>query len=163
MKLQVTWANRQEVLAYLLGFAGARAVEPLMEAVGRAAIRVQDVIRNNLEAMVYSQPMSPSGYQRTRTLFRSAHAAKPSTEHSGDEAAAFAGANLAATDPMTVVERRGDQIVSEVGSWVSYSEFVHEGVKQPSRPFVAAALPDAERIMEEEIEAAVLRMAARPR
>lgn len=161
MKLRVNWANRGGVLQYMRGFAD-RAADPLMEGVGRAAIRVQAAMRENLEAMVYQKPISPGGYQRTRTLFRSTHAARPSNDHSGDEGRAFAGEDLAASEPLDVVERRGDQIMSEIGSWISYAEYVHNGVNQPSpRPFVSAAADAAEQIMEEEVAAAVIRAAAR--
>lgn len=162
MKLTVNWTNRSEVLSYLRSFAGARAKQPLMEAVGRAAIRVQQIVRNNLESMVYSQPPASSGYARTRTLLRSAHAARPSTDHSGDEGRARGGADLVATQPLDVVEMRGDTIASEIGSWISYSEYVHQGVDQPSpRPYLRSAEDQAGDILEEEVDRAVEQMARR--
>ncbi len=140
---------------------GEPSIDKLERAVGRAAIRVQQAMRQQLDSMVYAQPPAASGYVRTRTLMRSTHAAKPDADHGADESRATGGSDLAATDPSDVTERRGNQIVSEIGSWIGYSEFVHEGVNQPSpRPFVTATLPDAERAMQEEVERAVREMAA---
>ncbi len=161
MRLTLRWVNRGQWDASMRNLRGERSLAMLEEAVGRAAIRVQQVMRQQLDRMVYAQPPAASGYARTYTLMRSTHAAKPGTDHGADEARAFGGADLAATDPTDVTERRGNQIVSEIGSWAGYSEFVHKGVNQPSpRPFVTATLPDAERALQEEVERAVQRMAA---
>lgn len=131
----------------------------LEEAVGRAAIRVQQAMRENVERMVYAQPASPTGYTRTHTLMRSIHAARPDADHGGDESRAAGGADLAADRPSEVVERRGNHIVSEIGSWISYAEHVHTGVNQPQpRPFAAQAVQAAERALQEEVERAVRRM-----
>lgn len=130
----------------------------LEEAVGRAAIRVQQAMRENLERMVYAQPTSPSGYIRTHTLMRATHAARPDADHSSDESRAAAGEDLAANSPSEVVERRGNQIMSEIGVWISYGDFVHSGVGQPPRPFVAQTAQMAERALQEEVERAVRRM-----
>lgn len=131
----------------------------LEEAVGRAAIRVQQAMRENLERMVYAQPTSPSGYTRTYTLMRATHAARPDADHSSDESRAAAGEDLAANSPSEVVERRGNQIMSEIGAWISYSDLVHSGVNQPQpRPFVAQTAQVAERALQEEVERAVRQM-----
>ena len=140
---------------------GEPSLNKLEAAVGRAAIRVQRAMREQLERMIYAQPPSASGYVRTRTLMRSTHAAAPGIDHGADESRASGGADLAATDPHDVTARRGTQIVSEIGSWISYAEHVHAGVNQPSpRPFVAAVVPDAERALQEEVDRAVREMAA---
>ncbi len=164
MNLSVNWSNKQAVLDYLMSFTGPPAAAPLMAAVGRAAIRVQERMRQQLDSMVYAQPQASSGYIRSRTLYRTTHAARPSNDHSGDEDRARGGADLAATQPLEVVERRGDTIASEVGSWASYAEKVHEGVRQPSpRPFVASVEQDAIDILNEEVMRATQQMAARKR
>lgn len=139
---------------------GEPSLNRLEEAVGRAAIRVQRAMRENMERMIYAQPQSATGYVRTRTLMRSAHAASPGVDHGADESRAASGEDLVATAPTDVTERRGTQIVSEIGSWISYAEHVHEGVNQPSpRPFVTATVSDAERALQEEVERAVRAMA----
>ena len=140
---------------------GEAALSKLEEGVGRGAIRVQQAMRQRQEAMIYSQPPAASGYVRTRTLMRSTHAAAPGTDHGGDESRASGGGDLVATDPTNITERRGNQIASEIGSWIPYAEYVHEGVRQPSpRPFVTATVLDAERALQEEVERAVQAMAA---
>lgn len=162
MRLTIEWINRPEFTQFLARMGDSpHGTSQLITAVGRAAIRLQKEMRQNLEAMVYSQPPAASGYVRTRTLMRSTHAAKPSSDHSGDEGKALGGMDLAATAPRQVAEKIGNQIVSEVGSWISYAEHVHAGDNQPSpRPFVAAAENEAERILEDEVSKAVQRMAA---
>jgi hypothetical protein len=160
MRLTLRWVNRNQWHASVRKLQGAPNINKLEEAVGRAAIRVQQAMREELERMIYAQPPAAGGYIRTRTLWRSTHAASPDTDHGADESRAAGGSDLAATDPTTVTERRGKKIVSEVGSWISYSEHVHAGANQPSpRPFVAATLPKAERILQEEVERAVREMA----
>ena len=134
----------------------------LEEAVGKSAIKVQDIIREDMESMIYSQGPSPSGYVRTRTLIRSAHAARPSNDHGSDENRASGGADLKATKPREVVERRGKNLVSESGSWISYAESVHEGRgmgERTAKPFITRALNDAQNILNEEVLEAVLRVA----
>ena len=162
MQLTIRYANRQQIQNYLRSFAGPKAHKPLQEAVGKAAIRIQTAMRNNLEAMVYSQPQAASGYVRTRTLYRATHAAHPSSNHTGDEARASGGEDLAAHDPLQVVEMRGDTIASHIGVWISYAQFVHEGVNQPGpRPFMGDLDKDAADIMNEEVTQAILMMAHR--
>jgi hypothetical protein len=153
---RATWHGLKESLNFFerLGLAVEQIVG---RGVGRAAIRSQDIIRGHLENMVYNQPPAASGYQRTRTLMRSVHAASPSATHGADESRASGGMNLAATDPTDVIERRGGQIASEAGSWIARAAYVHAGVNQPQpRPFVQAAVPAAEAALEEEVMAALL-------
>lgn len=161
MKTTLRWINREQWLTSMRNLGGASGLNKLESGVGRAAIRVQQAMREQLERMVYSQPPSASGYVRTRTLMRSTHAASPNVDHGADESRASGGEDLAATNPTDVTERRGSQIASEIGSWISYAERVHEGVNQPSpRPFVTAIVPDAERALQEEVERAIQEMAA---
>ncbi len=162
MRLTINWANKQQTLSYMRAFAGPRASKPLQESVGKAAIRVQAAMRDNMEAMVYSQPQSATGYMRTRTLYRATHAARPSNNHSGDEARAGAGEDLAAHDPMQVVEMRGGTIASHIGVWISYAEHVHEGINQPGpRPFMRNLEKSATDILNEEVTQAIMVMAQR--
>ncbi len=160
MKLTIRWVNREPWLASMRKLGGESSLVKLEEAVGRAAIRTQKVMRDQLERMVYSQPPAASGYVRTRALMRSVHAVVPGANHGGDGSRAAGGGDLAATSPNDVIARRGTQIISEVGSWISYAEFVHEGVNQPSsRPFVTASVSDAEQALQEEVERAIREMA----
>ncbi len=164
MSLTINWSNRKAVLEYLASFAAPPSAKVLMEAVGCAAIRVQERMRQQLESMIYSQPTSTSGYERTRTLFRSTHAARPSNDHSGDEDRARGGTDLAASKPMDVVERRGDTIASEIGSWAGYAQKVAEGRgrgERTPRPFVDSVEQDANRILDEEVTRALQRIASR--
>lgn len=162
MRLTIRLANEQRVLNYMRDFAGPRAAKSLQEAVGKSAIRVQEAMRNNIQSMVYAQPQSPTGYVRTYTLYRAAHAARPSHDHSGDEVRAAGGEDLAAHDPMQVVEMRGDTIASHIGVWISYAYFVHEGINQPApRPFMRNLEKQATDIMNEEVTQAITVMAAR--
>ena len=112
MKFSIRATNMPQVMAYMGTFSGARGLLLLEEAVGKSAIQVQDIIREDMESMIYSGGQGPSGYERTRTLLRSAHAARPSNEHGSDEDRAFGGADLKATKPREVVERRGKNLVS---------------------------------------------------
>lgn len=132
--------------------AGRLGETALLMSVGVAAVRIQDVMRRHLEAMIYSQPPAASGYQRTRTLYRSAHASPPGVNHSGDEARAAGGADLAATAARAAGRVSGSTFGSEVGSWISYADFVEQGINQPSpRPFVEATEQEAGDIMTEEM------------
>ncbi len=161
MQLTIRWPNKQSTLNRMRAFTGPKASKPLQEAVGKSAIRVQAAMRHNIESMIYAQPTAPSGYVRTYTLHRAAHAAHPSTDHSGDESRAAGGEDLAAQNPMQVVEMRGDTIASHIGVWISYAEFVHKGVNQPTpRPFMSNLEQQATDIMDEEITQAIMRMAA---
>jgi len=121
MRISAKWLNRAEWLSYMRSLMSPSRLVHLERGVGRAAIRVQQMMRENLESMIYQQPPAASGYVRTRTLFRSTHAAAPGTEHGGDQSRAFAGGDLAATVPENVVVRRGTEIASEVGSWIRYA------------------------------------------
>lgn len=160
MQLTLRWTNRGPWNASLGKLRGDPSLNLLEEAVGRAAIRVQQAQREQLQRMVYSQPPAAGGYVRTNTLMRATHAASPSKDHGADFVRAKGGEDLAATSPVDVVERRGNQIASEIGAWGGYFEYVHQGVNQPSpRPFVEATLPDAERALREEVERAIQKMA----
>ena len=135
---------------------GVNAERVVGRGVGRAALRVQEDIQNHVENMVYSQP-STRGYTRTHTLARSVHASHPNADHGGDESRAHGGQNLAATSPDGIVEASGGVLVSEVGSWISYAAFVHQGINQPQpRPFIEFALPAAETALEVEIMQVIL-------
>lgn len=160
MRIEVRWINRGPWLASMKALGGPATFDALEEAVGRAAIRAQDAMRQNLESMVYAQPPAPGGYIRTRTLLRSTHAASSDTDHGADEGRAHAGEDLAATSPAGLATRRGDEVSAEAGSWISYSEFVHDGVNQPTRPFVTAAVPTAQQALQEEVERAIQRRMA---
>ncbi len=150
------WHGLKEALDFL-NRLGVNAERIVGRGVGRAAIRTQETIRDNLMNMVYSQPSQAGGYERTYTLMRSVHAAKPSADHGGDEMRAQGGQELAATSPEAVVEASGGVLESEVGSWVSYAGYVHNGVNQPQpRPFVGNAVPAAEAALETEIMTAIL-------
>lgn len=158
------WHGLKESLDFLFRL-GATAEQVVGRGVGRAAIHTQDTIRGHLYNMVYAQPSSASGYQRTYTLMRSVHAAPPDADHGADEGRAHGGADLAATSPEAVVEASGGVLVSEVGSWASYASLVHDGINQPQpRPFVAVAVPAAEAALGKEVMAVILQeFAAAPR
>ncbi len=145
------WQGLKESLGFIERF-GAGAEPIIGRGVGRAALRVQEDIRNHVENMVYSQPPSASSYLRTYTLMRSVRAASPDADHSSDEARAHGGQDLSATSPGGVVSASGGVLVSEIGSWISYASLVHKGVNQPQpRPFVAVAVPAAEAALDSEI------------
>lgn len=170
VSFRAEWHGLKESLNFIHRL-GAKAEKIVGRGVGRAAIRTQEAIRGHLMSMIYAQPSQSGGtggsrgYERTYTLMRSTHAAPPSADHSADEIRAHSGMDLAATDPHSVVEASGGVLESEVGSWASYAGYVHEGINQPQpRPFVEAALPQAEAALEDEIMKAILReFAAAPR
>lgn len=136
---------------------GVNAERVVGRGVGRAAIRVQEDIRNHVENMIYAQPSASTGYQRTHTLMRSVHASHPDADHVSDEARAHGGQNLSAMSPDSIVEASGGVLVSEVGSWISYAALVHQGINQPqSRPFIAVAVPAAEIALDTEIMKVIL-------
>lgn len=132
------------------------AYEPFFaEGTGRAAIRLQGVMRKALNDMIYSLP--EGRYQRTGTLMRSAHAAHPRANHSGDQGRARAGEDLAATNPLSVVQRRRTTFVSHIGSWIGYAAFVHQGAGRGARvpkPFAAPVGVEAPSILHQEIQKA---------
>ena len=149
------WTGLKESLGFIERL-GVNAERVVGRGVGRAAIRVQEDIRNHVENMIYAQP-APRGYVRTHTLMRSVHAAHPDADHSSDEGRARGGQNLMATSPDGIVEASGGVLVSEVGSWISYAALVHQGVNQPQpRPFIAFAVPAAETALEVEIMKVIL-------
>ena len=140
----------------------------LAPAVGRAAIRVQNVARASLMALVYETP--EGAYKRTRTLYRSLHASNPRTPHGGDQARASGGMDLAASGwsstiaasaASSVVRTWGLLYESEVGSWIDYAAIVHSGphVRGP-RPFMSPAAAQAAGILHDEIGRAVAAMIA---
>lgn len=149
------WHGLKESFSFIERL-GVTAEKLVSRGVGRAAIRTQETIRENLERMVYSQPPT-SNYTRTKTLMRSVHAASPSAGHAADESRAHGGADLSASQPESVVGVEGGVIVSEVGSWISYASKVHEGINQPQpRPFVGMAVAQAEAFLGEEVMMAIL-------
>lgn len=149
------WSGLKESLNFIERL-GVTAEKFVSRGVGRAAIRTQEIIRENLERMVYSQPPT-SNYTRTRTLMRSVHAASPSASHAADETRASGGVDLSASQPDSVVGAEGSVLISEVGSWISYASKVHEGVNQPQpRPFVGMAVASAEAFLGEEVMTAIL-------
>ena len=153
---RVEWTGLKESLGFIERL-GVNAERIVGRGVGRAAIRVQEDIRNHVENMIYAQPSSNTGYQRTHTLMRSVHASHPDADHVSDEARARGGQNLMATSPDGIVEASGGVLVSEVGSWISYAALVHQGVNQPQpRPFIAFAVPAAETALEVEIMTVIL-------
>lgn len=155
---RVEWKGLYESFDFIERL-GAAAGPIVGQGVGRAALRVQDIIRGHVQNMVYSQPSAVGGYQRTYTLLRSIHAAPPDADHASDEARAYGGFDLAATSPDAVVAQSGGTLVSEIGSWVSYAVFVHNGTidhPQP-RPFVQVAVPAAEVALETEIMTVILK------
>lgn len=155
------WHGLKESLNFLTQL-GATAGQVVEKGVGRAAIRTQEAMRSNLESLVYAQSSAASGYIRTRTLMRSVHAAPPSADHSADEGRASSGSDLAASSPEAVVENEGGFLVSEVGSWISYAGYVHDGINQPQpRPFVEAAVAEAMIALDVEIMTAIVAEFAR--
>jgi HK97 gp10 family phage protein len=131
------------------------AMTPVKRAVGRAALSLQAQVRASLQSMIYATP--ERGYRRTGTLMRSSHAAPPDIDHSGDEQAAFGGADLAATDPMKVVggDLAQGGFSSEIGSWIHYAHFVHDGtIHMAARPFLGPAAAMARAQLEAELAVA---------
>lgn len=156
------WHGLNEALGFLMQL-GINADNIVGRGVGKAAIEVQDEMRNNLVNMIYSQP--PGLYQRTYTLMRSTHAARPGAAHAGDEGRAHSGMDLRADDPNSVWEASGHVIEAEAGSWVSYADKVHRGINQPqARPFVEQTIQMAEAAMDKNImDELVKAFAAAPR
>lgn len=159
-RLRIEWINRNQWISWMRQRGSEAKTQMLEDAVGRAAIRVQGEMRENLQRMVYSQPPSAANYIRTFSLMRSTHAASPEVNHAGDTGRAMGGEDLAADSPSAAVGRRGTQIMSEVGSWIAYAEHVHRGTNAPARPFVQAAEPFARRVLQEEVERAVKHLMA---
>ncbi len=156
------WHGLNEALDFLM-MLGVNADKIVGRAIGESALEVQEEMRNNLVNMIYSQPQGL--YQRTYTLMRSTHAARPSADHSGDEGRAHSGMSLAASDPDAVWEATGGVIEAESGSWVSYADKVHKGINQPQpRPFVEQTVTMAESAMDKNVMEALIRaFAAAPR
>lgn len=139
MRITFSWPPKDQRLEAKIRSIQSRAAnQKIARAVGLSGIRAQDHARLNLQAMVYSQPKAASGYIRTNSLMRGMAAHKSSRPNTGQGAAAQAGVDLKATDPMAVVEQRGKNIYrTSVSNPVRYAEFVHDGIRQPSeRPFM---------------------------
>ncbi len=156
------WHGLKEALDFLMHL-GVNADKIVGTAIGESAIEVQEAMRNNLQNMIYSQPQGL--YQRTYTLMRSTHAARPSASHAGDEARAHSGMDLGANDPDTVWESSGGVVEAESGAWISYADKVHQGINQPQpRPFVEQTVQMAESAMDKNVmEALIKAFAAAPR
>jgi len=154
MVVQATWKGATEFVNWMRGLART-APDRGVNTVGKTAIAMQARIRQNLDAMIYSQPPAASGYVRTRTLFRSVHASKPDSDHSSDEARAHGGEDLAVDSPQRAAAKTSDgKIGSAIGSHVSYSEAVQEGANGVSpRPYITDAdVDEAERLLGDQFE-----------
>ena len=148
---QAVWKGDRTFADALRG-ASIRQRQSVVTAAGRAGIRVQEIIRGNLDREVYSSPPSASGYIRTHRLMNSVHASPPDASHDDDHDRALNN-DLAARAPSRAAGWDGDNIVSEVGSWVDYADFVHEGVNQPTPTlFVEDAVDEAEDALADEME-----------
>lgn len=127
----------------------------LQHAVGKAAHRVEESMRKSLWDMVYSTP--ERDYSRTGRLIQGAHAAKPGTSHEADDETALSR-DMHINDPTDVVGVTGLEFASEIGDWVSYAWFVHEGKglgQRPPKPFSAQANLDAPFFLAEEVNSAI--------
>ncbi len=156
------WHGLNEALDFLM-MLGVNADKIVGRGIGESALEVQEEMRNNLVNMIYSQPQGL--YQRTYTLMRSTHAARPGAAHDGDESRAHSGMDLRADDPDSVWEASGHVIEAEAGSWVSYADKVHRGINQPqARPFVEQTIQMAESAMDKNVMDALIKaFAAAPR
>lgn len=128
----------------------------LKTALGKVAYRLQEIMRQELDRLIYNTPISPSGYIRTGTLRRATYAARPGADHSRDHDAAFAGVDLGVTLPAAggVVRMNAYAGEIEVGSWANYAWFVHEGYGNGHRvpkPFAVKAQDQAGQIVDEEL------------
>ena len=147
-------------IEYLSRLLPSRTGPAIKKGAGTAAFRIQQMMREELERLVYSTPESPT-YQRTRTLWRATYAARPGGDHSRDHDAAFAGHDLAVTEPVAggVVVLRGYEAEIDIGSWADWAYYVHEGLggnaTRGPRPFTAVPLAAAPAITTEEISRAL--------
>lgn len=149
-----------------------REIEPILKiGAGRAAIRIQNLMRDELDRLIYSTPETPN-YVRTHTLMRSTYASRPGAQHGHDHDAAAAGTDLAAgqTDPNSIgrgggfVRITGYEAEVEIGSWANYAEAVHEGWGSGARipkPFSRMPAEEAPGILEKEIGQALAESIAR--
>jgi len=122
------------------------------------------MMRQELLNMIYSLP--ETGYHRTYTLFRSTHASNLGKSHAGDERSAFSGTDLGTSSPAEVVSERLGAYSSEIGTWISYAVYVHEGLGQGARtpkPFSVSVHAAAPRVLREEMTAAAAKIAATAR
>ncbi len=156
MEFSAEW-DMESFMGFLESRLPVGILKAAKQAAGVAAIRLQNMMREDLMRYIYDTPESPS-YKRTWTLYRATYASRPGGDHSGDEAAAFGGYDLARSigaplsTAFAVIE---DGIVEiEIGAWTHYAGFVHDGLgggdRQP-RPFTVRAAAASNGIMEEEI------------
>jgi len=143
-------------IEYLANSLPKRIGPAIKKGAGAAAFRIQQMMRDELERLVYSTPESPT-YRRTRTLWRATYAARPGASHDRDYDAAFSGHDLAVTEPVAggVVVLRGYEAEIDIGSWAEWAYYVHEGLggnrARGPRPFTAVPLAAAPGIASEEI------------
>lgn len=133
-----------------------RTKAALKKGAARAAYQLQEMMREELNRMVYSTP--PGSYQRTETLLRATYAARPGAEHSRDHDAAFAGHDLRVDEGNGGIARvRGAQVDIDIGSWANWAWHVHEGHgNNPGpRPFSERPLKEAPKILDREIGQAI--------
>lgn len=134
---------------------GPEMMRAVQLGVGKAAHRTEETMRQSLWAMVYSTP--EGDYERTGRLINGVHAAQPGTSHNGDDDIALS-MDMHNDDPMAVVRTIGLEFSSEVGNWVSYAWFVHEGMGLGTRgpkPFSAQANLNAGAFLAQEVNSAV--------
>lgn len=124
--------------------------------VGEAALLTQADMKDQLNSMIYSKPETRY-YKRTFRLYRGAHAAMPGNDHSTDDSSAETS-DMAASSASAIVAATNGVYMSEVGDWVSYAWFVHEGYGlglRATRPFSAQPTMNAEGHMLLEVNQAL--------
>lgn len=127
----------------------------VQHAVGKAAHRVEASMKKALWGMVYATP--ERDYERTGRLLNGIHAAAPGVSHQDDDSSALAG-DMHIDDPVSVVSVTGLEFASEIGDWVSYAWFVHEGRGLGARvpkPFSSQPSLDAPFFLAEEVNSAI--------
>lgn len=138
----------------------ARAKDWVKKGAASAAVQLQDMMRDELDRLIYSTPESPT-YVRTYTLFRATYAARPGANHSFDHAAAASGVDLRVEMPVAggIVRLTGYEAEVEVGSWADYAQYVHDGNspagQRTPKPFAVRPAKEAARILSREVNAAV--------
>jgi len=133
-------------------------IPALKRGAGSAAYEIQQMMRSELDRLIYDTPESPN-YRRTYTLRRSTYASRPGGNHEHDHDAAKAGHDLAVTRPVAggVVRVSGFVAEIEIGSWANYAWHVHEGhgFNRTARPFSVRPIEAAPNIVEKEIGSAI--------
>lgn len=127
----------------------------VQEGVGKAAHRTEEVMRQSLWSMVYATP--EGDYVRTGRLANGTHAAKPGVSHANDDSTALR-TDMHNDDPMAIVKVTGLEFSSEIGNWVSYAYFVHEGLGRGNRgpkPFSSQANLVAPTFLSQEVNSAI--------